>query len=117
MTWQNKIMWTEGMFLQPQHFQQQDRYVTRAIDARFRQSVGYAWGFHSLTLDEPALLQGKLALTGATGVFGDGTAFSFPSDDPAPLGMEIPSDVRDEVVVLALALNRPGVAESDVEEV
>ncbi len=104
------------MFLQPQHFQQQDRYVTRAIDARFRQSVGYAWGLHSLTLDEPALLQGKLALTGATGVFGDGTAFAIPSNDPAPLAMEIPSDVRDEMVVLALALNRPGVAESDVED-
>ena len=34
MTWHNKVMWTEGMFLQPQHFQQQDRFITRHIDAR-----------------------------------------------------------------------------------
>ena len=31
MTWQNKVMWTEGMFLQPQHFQQQDRFVSHGI--------------------------------------------------------------------------------------
>jgi len=103
------------MFLQPQHFQQQDRYVTRAVDARFRLSVGYAWGFFSLGIDESALHQGRLALTHAVGVLNDGTPFSLPSDDPAPLAMEVPIDVRDERVVLAVALVRPGVAESDVE--
>jgi type VI secretion system protein ImpJ len=105
------------MFLQPQHFQQQDRYVTRAMDARFRLAMGYAWGFYSLALDEAALHQGKLALSQASGVFRDGTPFSLPMDDPAPLAIDIAGDVRDERVVLAIALSRPGVAESDVEEV
>lgn len=105
------------MFLQPQHFQQQDRYVTRGIDTRFRMSSGYPWGFYSLCVDEAALQQGKLALTSASGVFRDGTPFVLPADDPAPLGIDIPSDVRDERVVLAVALTRPGVAESDVEDV
>ncbi len=117
MTWHNKVMWTEGMFLQPQHFQQQDRYVSRTIDGRFRMSVPYGWGFFSLAIDEAALHQGKLALTQASGVFRDGTPFSLPADDPAPLAIDIPGDVRDERVVLALALLRPGVAESDVEDV
>ena len=117
MTWHNKVMWTEGMFLQPQHFQQQDRYVTRAMDTRLRLSIGYAWGFHSLAIDEAALHQGKLALTQASGVFRDGTPFSLPMDDPAPLAIDVAADVRDERVVLAIALNRPGVAESDVEDV
>ena len=116
MTWHNKVMWTEGMFLQPQHFQQQDRYVTRSIDARLRLSVGYAWGFHSLAIDEAALHQGKLALSQATGVFRDGTPFALPMDDPAPLAIDVAADVRDARVVLALALVRPGVAESDVED-
>lgn len=116
MTWHNKVMWTEGMFLQPQHFQQQDRYVTRSIDARLRLSVAYAWGFHSLALDEAALHQGKLALSQATGVFRDGTPFALPMDDPAPLAIDVAADVRDQRVVLALALVRPGVAESDVED-
>jgi type VI secretion system protein ImpJ len=115
MTWHNKVMWTEGMFLQPQHFQQQDRYVTRSSDNRFRLSLAFPWGFFSLAIDEAALHQGKLALTRGEGVLPDGTPFSFPGDDPAPLAIEIPSDLRDERVVLAVALIRPGVAESDVE--
>jgi type VI secretion system protein ImpJ len=109
-------MWTEGMFLQPQHFQQQDRYVSRATDARFKLATGYPWGFASLSIDESALQQGKFALASAVGVFRDGTSFALPQDDPAPLALDVGVDVRDERVVLALAMNRPGVAESDVEE-
>ncbi len=103
------------MFLQPQHFQQQDRHINRGVDSRFRLSTPYPWGFHSLSIDEAALHQGKLALTKATGVFRDGTAFSMPDEDPTPLAIDVPADVRDERVVLAVALSRPGVAESDVE--
>ena len=40
MTWHNKVMWTEGMFLQPQHFQQQDRYAARQLDARLAATAG-----------------------------------------------------------------------------
>lgn len=115
MTWHNKVIWTEGMFLQPQHFQQQDRFLTRLVESRVRQGVGHAWGFHSLAIDEAALHQGKLALASAFGAFRDGTPFSLPDDDPAPLAIDIPRDMRGERVLLGIALNRPGVVESDVE--
>ena len=104
------------MFLQPQHFQQQDRHVARLVDGRVGMSFAYPWGFHSLAIDEAALHQGKLAVSQASGVFGDGTPFSLPADDPAPLAIDIGGDVRDEKVVLAVVLSRPGVAESDVED-
>ena len=103
------------MFLQPQHFQQQDRFVTRLVDARVGLGIGHAWGFHSMLIDEAALQQGKFALTQAVGVFRDGTPFASPMDDPAPLAIDIPTDVRGERVLLCLALHRPGVVESDVE--
>lgn len=116
MTWNNKVIWTEGMFLQPQHFQQQDRYLTRLVESRLHQSVGHSWGFGSLSIDEAALQQGKLALTGAAGAFRDGTPFAVPGDDPAPVAIDVPRDARGERVLLGVALNRPGVVESDVEE-
>ena len=103
------------MFLQPQHFQQQDRYIAHALAARTRLAVPYQWGFYALGLDETALLQGQLALTRAVGVLRDGTHFSIPTDDPAPPALDVPADTRDECVVLALPQLRPGVAESDVE--
>ena len=116
MTWQNKVMWTEGMFLQPQHFQQQDRFVSRLVDARVGLAAAHPWGFASLALDDAALLQGKIALTSAHGVMADGMPFSVPGHDAAPPALDVPADVRDEVVLLVVALSRPGVAESDVED-
>ncbi|WP_447531943.1 hypothetical protein, partial [Pseudomonas aeruginosa] len=29
MSLDSKVVWSEGMFLNPQHFQQQDRYIER----------------------------------------------------------------------------------------
>ena len=28
----SKVLWTEGLFLQPHHFQQHDRYLERLVD-------------------------------------------------------------------------------------
>jgi type VI secretion system protein ImpJ len=115
MTWHNKVLWTEGMFLQPQHFQQQDRFTGRQLEGRLSSTRPWAWGFVSLQVDEAALLQGRVGLNGARGVLPDGLVFSVPGDDPAPPAFEVPSDARDQVVVLAVPMTRPGVAESDVE--
>ena len=115
MTWYNKVMWTEGMFLQPQHFQQQDRYASRQLEGRLTSSLPWLWGFFALQVDDAALLQGRIAVNSARGVLPDGQVFSVPADDPAPPAFEVPADARDQVVVLAVAMARPGVAESDVE--
>ncbi len=115
MTWHNKVMWTEGMFLQPQHFQQQDRFNARQLDSRLAAGLVWPWGFSSLQIDDAALLQGKVMITAARGVMPDGLAFAVPADDPAPPAFDVPADARDQVVVLAVPQSRPGVTESDVE--
>jgi type VI secretion system protein ImpJ len=115
MTWYNKVIWTEGMFLQPQHFQQHDRYLDQQMRDRLQSTTPYSWGFASLTLDEAALNLGKLAVTSAQGLLPDGTAFSLPGNDAAPAAFDVPADVRNELVVLALTLQRPGVVDSDAE--
>lgn len=115
MTRHNKVMWTEGMFLQPQHFQQQERFLARQLDARLTSTAVHPEGFAALQIDQPALLQGQLALTAASGVLRDGLAFAVPDDEPPPPAIEIPTDVRDELVLLAVARSEPGVVESDVE--
>ncbi len=115
MTWHNKVMWTEGMFLQPQHFQQQDRFVSRQVDGRTAATIAWPWGFVALQIDDAALLQGRILVSTARGVLPDGLAFAIPNDDPAPPAFEVPPDVRDQLVVLAVPQSRAGVAESDVE--
>ncbi|MDE2368841.1 MAG: type VI secretion system baseplate subunit TssK [Burkholderiales bacterium] len=115
MTWHNKVMWTEGMFLQPQHFQQQDRYLARQLESRIAAALPWPWGWLALQIDDAALLQGRIMITAARGVLPDGQGYSIPVDDPAPPAFEVPADARDEIVVLALPQSRPGVPESDVE--
>ena len=68
MTWHNKVMWTEGMFLQPQHFQQQDRHAARQLDGRIGATLQWAWGLVALQVDESALLQGRVMIGSARGV-------------------------------------------------
>lgn len=115
MTWNNKVIWTEGMFLQPQHFQQHDRFLGWRAHARFGASLGYGWGYVSLVLDSAALTLGKIAVASAHGVMPDGVVFDIPGQDPAPAAFDVPPDTRDALVVLAITLQRPGIAESDAE--
>lgn len=113
MSWYSKVVWSEGMFLRPQHFQQQDRY----LEAFTRQSCSvlrpYDWGVAELNLDREALALGKIALTTAKGLLPDGTPFDIPDRDPPPASLDIEADVRDTRVMLALPLRRTGMA--DVE--
>ena len=115
MTWQNKVIWSEGMFLQPQHLQQHDRHVAAQVHARASAQLPYGWGYVSLQLDSAALNLGKIAILAAQGVTPDGVVFDIPGQDAAPAAFDVPADARDELVVLALTLQRPGVAETDAE--
>ena len=116
MSWNNKVVWSEGLFLQPQHFQQHDRYWERHIEGRTRPLLGHGWGFVSLELDRAALALGKIQLASARGVFPDGTPFDFPGEDPPPVAFDIPPELKDELIVLALPVRRPGSEESDYSE-
>ncbi len=111
MSLHSKIVWSQGMFLMPQHFQQEARHVDYLVDMRARAGAGHAWGFFELALDEGLLAVGRLGLLRATGVLPDGTPFSLPHHDAQPGSFEVPHDMRGELVVLALALAREGVTQ------
>ena len=103
------------MLLQPQHLQQHERHTDHVRHVTLSASTPYAWGFSALEIDTAALALGKLALLRATGVFADGTVFDMPAVDPLPDAVDIPANLRDETIVLALPLRRAGAREADVE--
>lgn len=115
MSWRTKVVWSEGMLLQPQHLQQAERHADHARHVLLRGTTPYAWGFAELEIDAAALSLGKLALVRAVGVFGDGTVFDMPAVDPLPEPIDIPANMRDEAVVLALPVRRAGAREADAE--
>ncbi|MGN6668502.1 MAG: type VI secretion system baseplate subunit TssK, partial [Trinickia sp.] len=95
MSWNNKVVWSEGMLLQPQHLQQHDRYVRAQIDARCASLRPYAFGFSELAIDLEQLKLGRIALTACAGVLPDGSPFRLPADDDLPLPLAVPEDARD----------------------
>ncbi len=108
MSLDNKVIWLEGMFLNPHHFQQQERYVERYIDGKCAAYGAYGWGIHHIEVDQELLKLGKISLINAQGVFPDGTPFSFPDQNDLPPVFEIPENTHDEIVYLAIPVKRPG---------
>ena len=115
MSWRKKVVWSEGMLLQPQHLQQSERHGDHVRHVVLRTTAPYAWGFSVLEIDPAALSLGKLSLVRAVGVFADGTVFDMPAVDPLPDAVDVPPGMRDEAIVLALPLRRAGGREADAE--
>lgn len=112
MSNRNRVTWSEGMFLRPQHFQQHDRYIESLVEGRVSALDAYSWGLKKIRIDLELLRLGKISVVDAEGVFPDGTPFSIPDEVPTPEVIDIPVNTRDEIVYLCLPLRRPGVRES-----
>jgi len=112
MSAHNKVVWSEGLFLQPQHFQQQDRYLERYIETRCEPLIPHSWGFTEIELERDLLSIGKFGLRRAAAVFPDGTPVRMPDDDPLPEPIDIEPH-RDQIVYLAVPLRRAESLEVD----
>lgn len=115
MSWFSKVVWSEGLFLRPQHFQQQDRHAEWRTEAHRTHLHANGWGFARVDLDEAALAIGKVVLRRASGILPDGTPFDFPAAHDGPLAFDFPADAKDALVVLALPLSRPMMPEYSIE--
>jgi type VI secretion system protein ImpJ len=113
MSVNNKVVWSEGLFLRPQHFQQQERYLERYVETRCAPLVSHAWGFTEVEIERDLLSIGKFGVRRAAGVFPDGTPMRMPDDDPLPESIDVGASVRDEIVYLALPVRRAGSVETD----
>lgn len=111
MSWVGRVVWSEGMFLRPQHFQQQARYFEHLLDKRCGALNTFGWGLTELRVDQDQLASGKFAIAQASGIFPDGTPFSLPKHDAPPPALDIPENTHDMLIYLGLPIRREGVAE------
>ena len=111
MSWTNRVVWQEGMFLRTQHFQQQDRWTEALVRSRVQALRPHPWGLMSYALDRDLLGTGRFALASAIGVFEDGTPFSLPGESDHPPPLELPDNARNVLVYLALPIRQAGAVE------
>lgn len=116
MRWHGKVVWSEGMFLRTQHFQQQDRYLENIVRESVGNSVRFGWGFRTLALDEQMLTKRRLSVANCTGLMPDGTPFDVPADQDPPAILEIGEDIRETVVHLAILAEQPGAVTAEVSD-
>ncbi len=112
MSWNNRVIWSEGLFLRPQHFHQQDRYFEKLLRSRVGALRPYAWGITELKVNRDMLGLGKFAVDEARGVLEDGTPVSIPDDADHPVPLDVPENTRNSVVYLALPGYQPGALEA-----
>jgi len=111
MSWHDKVVWQEGMFLRAQHFQQQDRHLEQLLQARAAPLRPWPWGVTELSLDRDLLAAGKFALSNAAGVLEDGTPFAIPATADQPPPIDVPDGARNMTVYLAAPVRQPGAPE------
>ena len=86
----SKILWTEGVTLRPQHFQQQDRYHEVRLHRMATVLQPYAWGLSAAAIwNEEALANNILQAESLSLVFPDGETYDAPGSDLLPQVVEL----------------------------
>ena len=85
----HKIVWSEGMFLGPHHFQQWDRYQEDILNLRMKSVMPLCWGLMDLEINKEALENGAFMLISYHGILPSGQYVNVPEADEAPASRPI----------------------------
>lgn len=91
-----KILWGEGLFLRPQHFQQQDAHSEAKSRRTLLSANPYAWGVRDLDLDLDSLKSGILRFNRIDAIFANGDFFTAPDIDQLPPPLALDASVAEE---------------------
>ena len=92
-----KILWTEGVTLRPQHFQQQDRYHEARLQRMTAALHPFAWGIRAAIWNEEALGNNILQAESLSLVFQDGDTYDAPGPDLLPEAVELEARPTNEM--------------------
>lgn len=85
----SRVVWSEGMYLSPHHFQTQARHFENALHFAASALRSAGWGLTALELDTEAITNGIVSVRLASGLLADGLVFDIPSSDPPPPTLDI----------------------------
>src|SRR5579863_3629072 len=107
----SRVVWSEGMYLGPHHFQVQSRYFEDSIQFATSSLWFASYGLSGLELDADALHNGTVSLLHARGLYPDGLIFNMPESDALPQPRAIADlfpPTRDTIVaMLAIPPRKP----------
>src|SRR5919197_1327971 len=116
-----RVVWSEGMFMHPQHLQQADLYFEQLLTTRIAALTPYAWGLSDLEIDAEALVNGQLHVPRFAGVLQDGLSLQFErgqAEAPAarPVEQFFKTSMKSLEVYLGVPREREGAASYETPE-
>lgn len=109
------VAWLEGMFLRPQHLQQQTEYLEERLHQQLRIVDPYHWGVRVLEVDEEQLANHAFVITRLEAVLPSGVLVRYPGNATVEV-REFPPTVQSLDVTVGLRLPRPGEANAAQED-
>lgn len=100
----NKVVWSEGLLLRQELFQQQESFFEKHVIQQVDMLSNYQWGVSTLEIADDSLSSHKIGLNKCRGKFKDGTVFDIVSPGTLPSYLEIPSETYNALVYLAIPL-------------
>jgi type VI secretion system protein ImpJ len=104
MSLYNPVVWQDGMFMKPQHFQQLDRSQSKLSNMLSSYSSPLHWGIKRLEINNELLALGKIGITRAEGILQDRTPFDLPLLAELPEVKDVDPSIADKVVYLCCPL-------------
>jgi type VI secretion system protein ImpJ len=109
-----RVVWTEGMLMTPQHMQQADLYHEAVLGARLGALTPHDWGVAAVELDPGSLAKDEIRVARFHGVLPDGLTLNFEAGDPEaaparPLGNHFPPTSPIAEIFLGVPKERDGV--------
>jgi type VI secretion system protein ImpJ len=101
-------VWSEGLFLRPQHFQLAERAQLGALHARLDGAQAYPWGIVELQLSDDLAQGAQAGIERLVAVLPDGEVVRIPADAPPPAPFDVDAQVRGAVLYLTLPADQPG---------
>ncbi|CCN45717.1 conserved hypothetical protein [Vibrio nigripulchritudo MADA3029] len=100
------IAWCEGMFLRPQHFQQQERAINFESKEIQQLLSPYSWGVSLIKFNQALLKEGQLHLEQCQAIMPDMTLVNVPIKDNAPKPLMVDSETKDTYISLAIPADK-----------
>lgn len=107
-----KVVWSEGMYLAPHHFQAQSSLFERSVHFAVSALWSNVYGLSVCEMNKEGLNSGVVSVLRAEGIFPDGLPFQMPGSDFLPTHRqlkEVFDPARDSItVLLAIAPRKTG---------
>lgn len=99
----SNVVWSEGVYLSPQHFQQNDRYSDSRLHNIVRYAQAHFYGVFELSIDDSLFKQGVFSLSNLEIVFEDGTVFIPTPYEIEALKYTVPPSTSESKLYLVIS--------------